>query len=236
MGAVTTPSRPPSPAAAPTPAGRRCREHLDDRRDRRASSASPTGRSATTRTCGLITPERRGTTRVYHRRDRTRLDLILRGKRLGFPLEEIRTIIDMYDEQPGEAGQLALPARPDRRPARRAGAAPPGHRGRPHRARRRSSAAARTTCARCADAARTPRSGDGGTDLGADGVQLGEEGELERAAQERHAAGAAGAALGADGPLDRLAGGGTARAGSCPRGRRAPRTPRTASQCSCGCS
>jgi DNA-binding transcriptional MerR regulator len=55
---------------------------------------------------GLISPERRGTTRVYHRRDRTRLNLILRGKRLGFPLDEIRTIIDMYDEQPGEAGQL----------------------------------------------------------------------------------------------------------------------------------
>jgi DNA-binding transcriptional MerR regulator len=55
---------------------------------------------------GLISPERRGTQRIYRRRDRTRLGLILRGKRLGFPLEEIRTIIDMYDEQPGEAGQL----------------------------------------------------------------------------------------------------------------------------------
>jgi DNA-binding transcriptional MerR regulator len=55
---------------------------------------------------GLLTPERRGTTRVYHRRDRVRLQLILRGRRLGFPLEEIRTIIDMYDEQPGQAGQL----------------------------------------------------------------------------------------------------------------------------------
>lgn len=55
---------------------------------------------------GLIAPERRGTARIYHRRDRVRLALILRGKRLGFPLEEIRTIIDMYDEQPGEAGQL----------------------------------------------------------------------------------------------------------------------------------
>ena len=42
----------------------------------------------------LIAPERRGTQRLYHRRDRTRLGLILRGKRLGFPLEEIRTIID----------------------------------------------------------------------------------------------------------------------------------------------
>ena len=51
---------------------------------------------------GLITPERRGTTRVYHRRDRTRLALILRGKRLGFPLEEIRTIIDLYDRPRGQ--------------------------------------------------------------------------------------------------------------------------------------
>lgn len=55
---------------------------------------------------GLIRPERRGTVRVFHPRDRIRLQLVLRGKRLGFPLEEIRTIVDMYDEQPGEAGQL----------------------------------------------------------------------------------------------------------------------------------
>ena len=56
---------------------------------------------------GLVTPERRGTLRVFHPRDRTRLRLVLRGKRLGFPLDEIRTIVDMYDEQPGESGQLA---------------------------------------------------------------------------------------------------------------------------------
>lgn len=55
---------------------------------------------------GLISPERRGTQRVYHRRDRTRLALILRGKRLGFPLEEIRTIIDLYDAPRGRASQL----------------------------------------------------------------------------------------------------------------------------------
>ena len=55
---------------------------------------------------GLIAPERRGTRRIYHPRDRVRLGLILRGKRLGFSLEEITRIIDMYDEQPGEAGQL----------------------------------------------------------------------------------------------------------------------------------
>lgn len=55
---------------------------------------------------GLLSPERRGTLRVFHNRDRIRLALILRGKRLGFSLEEISTIVNMYDEQPGEAGQL----------------------------------------------------------------------------------------------------------------------------------
>ena len=55
---------------------------------------------------GLISPERRGTTRVYHPRDRVRLALILRGKRLGFTLDEIATIVDMYDAEPGEEGQL----------------------------------------------------------------------------------------------------------------------------------
>lgn len=55
---------------------------------------------------GLISPERHGTTRIYHRRDKTRLSLILRGKRLGFPLEEIRTIIDLYDAPRGRRSQL----------------------------------------------------------------------------------------------------------------------------------
>ena len=55
---------------------------------------------------GLLTPERRGTTRVFHRRDRIRLELILRGRRMGFSLDEIARIVNMYDEQPGEAGQL----------------------------------------------------------------------------------------------------------------------------------
>ena len=55
---------------------------------------------------GLITPERRGTRRVYHPRDRVRLGLVLRGKRLGVSLEAITRIIDMYDAQPGEVGQL----------------------------------------------------------------------------------------------------------------------------------
>jgi len=55
---------------------------------------------------GLLRPERRGTTRIFHQRDRIRLALILRGRRLGFSLDEIATIVNMYDDQPGEAGQL----------------------------------------------------------------------------------------------------------------------------------
>ncbi|MEU4393300.1 MerR family DNA-binding transcriptional regulator [Kribbella sp. NPDC023855] len=55
---------------------------------------------------GLLTPERRGTVRVYHARDKVRLGLILRGKRLGFSLDQIATIVDMYDAEPGEEGQL----------------------------------------------------------------------------------------------------------------------------------
>jgi len=55
---------------------------------------------------GLLSPERRGTQRVFRNRDRIRLALILRGKRLGFSLDEISRIVNMYDEQPGEAGQL----------------------------------------------------------------------------------------------------------------------------------
>src|SRR4051812_26641603 len=46
---------------------------------------------------GLITPARAGSARVYDHRDRTRLRLILRGKRLGMSLSEIREIVDMYD-------------------------------------------------------------------------------------------------------------------------------------------
>lgn len=55
---------------------------------------------------GLLSPERRGTARVYRNRDRIRLALVLRGRRLGFSLEQIATIVNMYDDQPGEAGQL----------------------------------------------------------------------------------------------------------------------------------
>ncbi len=46
---------------------------------------------------GLITPIRRGLTRVYTKRDRARLAWILRAKRVGFSLTEIRELIDLYD-------------------------------------------------------------------------------------------------------------------------------------------
>lgn len=48
---------------------------------------------------GLIEPERQGNMRVYQRRDKIRLKLILRGKRLGFSLAEIRELFDLYDLQ-----------------------------------------------------------------------------------------------------------------------------------------
>jgi len=55
---------------------------------------------------GLLEPNRKGRHRVYSSRDRVRLKLILRGKRLGFSLSDIGDIIDMYDSEPGEEGQL----------------------------------------------------------------------------------------------------------------------------------
>lgn len=55
---------------------------------------------------GLLSPARLGQTRIYSVSDRTRLKLILRGKRLGFSLEQSREIIDMYDPAQGNKEQL----------------------------------------------------------------------------------------------------------------------------------
>jgi len=55
---------------------------------------------------GLIFPERCGQQRVYSKRDRTRLKLTLRGKRLGLALTEIKELIDMYETAPDESSQL----------------------------------------------------------------------------------------------------------------------------------
>ena len=54
---------------------------------------------------GLISPERRGTQRIYSHRDRARLAWILRGKRVGFSLTEIRELIDLYDVGDGRRTQ-----------------------------------------------------------------------------------------------------------------------------------
>ena len=55
----------------------------------------------------LIFPERRGQHRLYDRRDRARLKLILQGKRFGFSLEEIRQLLELYDPRGNNVAQLA---------------------------------------------------------------------------------------------------------------------------------
>ncbi len=55
---------------------------------------------------GLLAPRRQGQNRIYTARDRVRLKLILRGKRLGFSLKEVKDMLDMYDAPQGEVGQL----------------------------------------------------------------------------------------------------------------------------------
>lgn len=55
---------------------------------------------------GLLRPTRNGQTRIYSAADRTKLRLILRGKRLGLSLEESRDIIEMYDPQRDNSPQL----------------------------------------------------------------------------------------------------------------------------------
>lgn len=55
---------------------------------------------------GLVLPQRVGTNRVYTSRDRGRLILILRGKRLGFTLKDIREYLDLYDADPTQREQI----------------------------------------------------------------------------------------------------------------------------------
>lgn len=57
---------------------------------------------------GLIAPQRAGTMRVFNRRDRARLMIVLRGKRLGFTLAEIREYLDLYDADRTKREQMRL--------------------------------------------------------------------------------------------------------------------------------
>jgi DNA-binding transcriptional MerR regulator len=59
-------------------------------------------------TKGLIAPARRGIARSYTRRDRARLRLILRGKNLGFTLEEIAQYLKLYDADPAQIAQTQM--------------------------------------------------------------------------------------------------------------------------------
>jgi len=55
---------------------------------------------------GLVSPEREGLTRVYSRSDRARLKLILRGRRLGFSLQDMKKMIELYDPSQESMDQL----------------------------------------------------------------------------------------------------------------------------------
>lgn len=55
---------------------------------------------------GLLAPQRQGQTRLYTNKDRVRLKLILRGKRLGFSLSETKNLFDLYDMENSSARQL----------------------------------------------------------------------------------------------------------------------------------
>ena len=57
---------------------------------------------------GLLNPTRRGLDRIYSRRDRARLKLVLMGKSVGFSLEDVRHMLDLYDLGDGQATQLRV--------------------------------------------------------------------------------------------------------------------------------
>jgi DNA-binding transcriptional MerR regulator len=57
---------------------------------------------------GLLNPKRQGMTRLYNRRDRARLKLVLMGKKVGFSLVEIKEMLDLYDLKDGQEIQLKV--------------------------------------------------------------------------------------------------------------------------------
>jgi DNA-binding transcriptional MerR regulator len=84
----------------------------DNARDLRGIQQIASDLGITTRTLrfyedrGLIEPRRIGTTRVYTRREVGRMQLILRGKRLGFSLRDIQEFLDLYDADPQHVEQM----------------------------------------------------------------------------------------------------------------------------------
>lgn len=56
----------------------------------------------------LLTPKRKGQNRLYSRRDRARLKLVLMGKKVGFPLTDIKDMLDLYDLKDGQVTQLKV--------------------------------------------------------------------------------------------------------------------------------
>lgn len=55
---------------------------------------------------GLLSPQRNGQTRIYEKKDKVRLKLVLRGKRLGFSLAETKTLFNLYDSHQNSEAQL----------------------------------------------------------------------------------------------------------------------------------
>jgi DNA-binding transcriptional MerR regulator len=56
----------------------------------------------------LLSPKRQGNNRLYSRRDRARLKLVLMGKKVGFPLTAIKNMLDLYDLKDGQVTQLKV--------------------------------------------------------------------------------------------------------------------------------
>ncbi len=77
---------------------------------------------------GLLNPKRDGMNRIYNRRDRARLKLVLMGKRVGFSLTEIRDMLDLYDLRDGQGDATACRAFAFQRADRHSGSSAQGHR------------------------------------------------------------------------------------------------------------
>jgi DNA-binding transcriptional MerR regulator len=99
---------------APLPADRQAKTQTDSRTGLAFNTVTQLARELgiTARTIrfyedkGLISPERAGSTRIYTARDRGRMILILRGKRLGFTLREIKEYLDLYNTDQTQLGQI----------------------------------------------------------------------------------------------------------------------------------